>query len=211
LFGVHQIPSVTQARNLLDPVVPATLFPAMAAISDMLLERGHLSAYRSIGGTFLVALDGTDFFFSQNISCPCCSTAKLAGGATQYRHIAVTPVIYSRRHRSCSCPKSSPTPTLLVGRMMLCDIVAQGLIHSRLPAWAGGAEKGQHSGLNRTATCSLVSRLFGPRVRRAATVVRSSSIEWVANASLQSPGWVAGVSSIETGPRFVLMFCHLSC
>jgi hypothetical protein len=93
LFGVHQIPSVTQVRNLLDPVAPATLFPVMSAISDLLFERGHLSAYRSIGGTFLVALDGTDFFSSQNISCPCCSSAKLANGATQYRHIAVTPVI----------------------------------------------------------------------------------------------------------------------
>lgn len=93
LFGVHQIPSVTQVRNLLDPVAPSTLFPVMSSIGDLLFERGHLSAYRSIGGTFLVALDGTDFFSSQKISCPCCSTAKLANGSTQYRHIAVTPVI----------------------------------------------------------------------------------------------------------------------
>ena len=93
LFGVHQIPSATQIRNLLDSVAPSTLFPVMSAIGDVLFERGHLSAYRSIGGTFLVALDGTDFFSSQNISCPCCSSAKLANGITQYRHIAVTPVI----------------------------------------------------------------------------------------------------------------------
>lgn len=93
LFGVHQIPSVTQVRNLLDPVPPSTLFPVMSAMGDLLFERGHLSAYRSIGGTFLVALDGTDFFSSQNIFCPCCSSAKLANGTMQYRHIAVTPVI----------------------------------------------------------------------------------------------------------------------
>lgn len=93
LFGVHQIPSVAQIRNLLDPVPASTLFPAMSAMGDLLFECGYLSAYRSIGGTFLVALDGTDFFSSQNISCPCCSSAKLANGDTQYRHIAVTPVI----------------------------------------------------------------------------------------------------------------------
>ena len=93
LFGVHQIPSVTQVRNLLDAVPPSTLFPVISAMGDLLFERGQLSAYRSIGGTFLVALDGTDFFSSQNISCPCCSSAKLANGSTQYRHIAVTPVI----------------------------------------------------------------------------------------------------------------------
>lgn len=93
LFGVHQIPSVTQVRNLLDVVPPSTLFPVMAEMGDLLFELGHLSGHRAIGGTFLVALDGTDFFSSQNISCPCCSSAKLANGNTQYRHIAVTPVI----------------------------------------------------------------------------------------------------------------------
>lgn len=93
LFGIHQIPSLTQIRNLLDPVAPSTLFPAMSAIGDLLFQQGYLSAYRSIGGTFLVALDGTDFFSSQNISCPCCSSAKMSNGATLYRHIALTPVI----------------------------------------------------------------------------------------------------------------------
>lgn len=93
LFGVHQIPSMAQVRNLLDPVPPATLLGTMAAIGDRLFEGGHLSGYRSIGGTYLVALDGTDFFSSQNICCPFCSTAKHANGVTQYRHIAVTPVI----------------------------------------------------------------------------------------------------------------------
>lgn len=93
LFVVHQIPFPTQIRNLLHPVAPSTLFPVMSAIGDVLFERGHLSAYRSIGGMFLMALDGTDFFSSQNICFPCCCSAKLANGITQYRHIAVTPVI----------------------------------------------------------------------------------------------------------------------
>jgi hypothetical protein len=93
MFGVHQIPSLTQIRNLLDPVAPSILFPVMAAIGDLLFQQGHLNTYRSIGGTFLVALDGTDFFSSQNISCPCCSSAKMSNGGTLYRHIALTPVI----------------------------------------------------------------------------------------------------------------------
>ncbi len=93
MFGVHQIPSLTQIRNLLDPVAPSTLFPVMSAIGDLLFQQGHLNAYRSVGGTFLVAFDGTDFFASQNISCPCCSSATMSNGATLYRHIALTPVI----------------------------------------------------------------------------------------------------------------------
>ena len=36
LFGVHQIPSDNQIRNILDPVAPDTLFPLIAHIGDEL-------------------------------------------------------------------------------------------------------------------------------------------------------------------------------
>jgi len=93
LFGVHQIPSVPQIRNLLDPVPPQALYPVMARIGDTLYEQGHLEGHRSIGGTMLVALDGTDFHSSRNISCLCCTQARQKDGSVRYRHIAVTPVI----------------------------------------------------------------------------------------------------------------------
>lgn len=93
LFGVHKIPCDNQIRNLLDPVPPETLFPLMADIGDALYHQGYLDAYRSINGTFLVALDGTDFFSSEKITCPNCSHAKLKNGKTLNRHLAVTPVL----------------------------------------------------------------------------------------------------------------------
>lgn len=93
LFGVHEIPSDNQIRNLLDWVPPETLFPLITEIGDELYHRGYLDQFRSIGGTFLIALDGTDFFSSQNVCCDGCLQAKLANGKTQYRHIAVTPVL----------------------------------------------------------------------------------------------------------------------
>jgi hypothetical protein len=93
LFGVHEIPCDNQIRNLLDPVPPETLFPLMATIGDTLYGQGYLEAFRSINGTFLIALDGTDFFSSEKISCPCCSKSKLKNGQTLYRHIAVTPTL----------------------------------------------------------------------------------------------------------------------
>lgn len=93
LFGVHQIPSDNQIRNLLDPIAPETLSPLMASIGDDLYRNGYLEAFRSVGGTFLIALDGTEFFSSKEISCPCCSRAELKNGETLYRHIAVTPVL----------------------------------------------------------------------------------------------------------------------
>jgi hypothetical protein len=40
-----------------------------------------------------IALDGTDFFSSQKISCPCCLKKDLVNGKVLYRHSALTPVI----------------------------------------------------------------------------------------------------------------------
>jgi hypothetical protein len=93
IFGVHLIPSDAQIRNLLDPIPPETLFPVITDIGDTLFDQGHLNSFHSIGDTFLVALDGTDFFSSEKISCPCCTQSKQKNGNTLYRHIAVTPVI----------------------------------------------------------------------------------------------------------------------
>lgn len=51
LFGVHKIPCDNQIRKLLDPVSPATLFPAMAEIGADLYRQGYLEPWRSVGGT----------------------------------------------------------------------------------------------------------------------------------------------------------------
>ena len=93
IFGVHQIPSANQIRNLLDPVPPEAVYPLLQEIGDSLYQHGYLASFRSVGGTLLVALDGTDFFASEKISCPCCSCQTLKNGHTLYRHSAITPVI----------------------------------------------------------------------------------------------------------------------
>ncbi len=95
LFGVHQIPCDNPIRNLLDPVPPETLFPLMTTISDRLYRDSYLEHFRSINDTFLIALDGTDFFSSKKISCLCCTQSLLKNGKTLNRPIAVTPVLVS--------------------------------------------------------------------------------------------------------------------
>ena len=98
IFGVHQIPSDPQIRNLLDPVPPQTLYPLMAGIGNLLYDRGCLAGYRSVFDTYLVALDGTGFFSSEKISCPCCTQFKYKDGSICHRHTAVTPVIVAPEH-----------------------------------------------------------------------------------------------------------------
>ena len=93
IFGVHQIPSTSQIRNLLDPIAPETLYPLLAEAGDKLYAQGCLEPFISLGGTLLVALDGTDSFCSEKISCPCCTRQTLKNGKTLYRHTVVTPVI----------------------------------------------------------------------------------------------------------------------
>ena len=93
LFGVHRIPSDQQTRNLLDPVPPEQLAPLLMGTVDGLYRLGELETHRALAGGFLVALDGTEYFSSQAICCPNCSTRALASGKTQYHHVAVTPVL----------------------------------------------------------------------------------------------------------------------
>jgi hypothetical protein len=72
LFGVEQIPSDGQIRNLLDPVEPAQLRESFWEIYRRLDEGGHLDQYRGVDGTRLISLDGSQYFSSQEIHCPNC-------------------------------------------------------------------------------------------------------------------------------------------
>jgi hypothetical protein len=93
LFGVTQIPSDNQTRNLLDPVPPPALFPVFAAVVEALQDDGHLEAYRCVNGDLLVAMDGTQYFSSTKIHCPQCSVTQHRNGTTTYSHSVLTPVI----------------------------------------------------------------------------------------------------------------------
>ena len=95
LFGVHEIPSDNQIRSLLDATPPTTLKPVYAFLFDALEQAGVVDSFRSVGGTLLVAFDGTEYFSSQAIHCECCST----------RHRRTRS---SRCMPSCSMPWSRP-------------------------------------------------------------------------------------------------------
>ena len=93
LFGIKQIPTDNQTRNLLDPVPPSTVLPVFAAVVEALHAGGQLETYRSINGDLLVAMDGTQYFSSAKIHCPQCSVTEHSNGTITYSHSVVTPVI----------------------------------------------------------------------------------------------------------------------
>lgn len=111
LFGLDQIPSVEQLRNVLDLIAPEPLSPVFESIYEALMAQGYLTEYPSIGDTLLVALDGTTYHSSRTIHCPCCSTKTSKSGITTYFHQALLPVIVSPNQSSViSLPPAFITP-----------------------------------------------------------------------------------------------------
>src|SRR5512143_3158439 len=67
LFGVAQIPSDNQIRNLLDPLPPERLFPLFDTGWQILETTDTLSAFQVLKGQYLIALDGTQYFSSRTV------------------------------------------------------------------------------------------------------------------------------------------------
>jgi len=98
LFGMANIPSDNQIRNLLDPVSPKAIFPIFSYTVSALHESGYLDAYRSFNGDLLVPMDGTEYFSSKKIHCDQCNTT-VHNGVVTYSHTVVTPVIVAPGNR----------------------------------------------------------------------------------------------------------------
>ncbi|NJN92146.1 MAG: ISNCY family transposase [Leptolyngbyaceae cyanobacterium CSU_1_3] len=95
LFGIAQIPSSAQIRNLLDEVAAVGLFAVFFQVYAALRRGGYLKAYQQWNGHLLVALDGTEYFKSHKIHCQCCSSRTHKNGRVTYFHQAILPVIVS--------------------------------------------------------------------------------------------------------------------
>mgnify|MGYP006293051697 CR=1 FL=1 len=93
LFGVHEIPTDTCIKMLLDPVAPQYCFPVYEKVHEMLAKNDILEReYRTVEDTYLLALDGTWFYSSEQIHCDSCSVKEHRDGRKTYYHSAITPV-----------------------------------------------------------------------------------------------------------------------
>jgi len=93
LFGLVQVPTMRQIRNILDKVAAQDLFTVFAWVYQALQRGGHLRAYQCLGGHLLVALDGTQYFSAQKLHCEHCSSRTHKNGSITYCHSAILPVI----------------------------------------------------------------------------------------------------------------------
>jgi hypothetical protein len=69
-------------------------------ILKSLEQQGKLKSFQVLENTLLIALDGVEYFSSQKIHCPQCSTKTLTNGDIHYSHSAVTPVIVAPHQTS---------------------------------------------------------------------------------------------------------------
>jgi hypothetical protein len=93
LFGVFQIPTDNHIRSLLDAVEPAAVYPLFDFIVDGFQCAGVIDSFRTADHRLLLALDGTEYFSSQKLHGPCCSSKTHGNGKVSHSHTVVTPVL----------------------------------------------------------------------------------------------------------------------
>jgi hypothetical protein len=98
LFGMKKIPTDNYIRLMLDPVSPEALQPCFDQVIEQLRERDGLKAFQRLGERTLVALDGTEYFCSQKLSCPQCLTRKRGNGKTESYHAMLAAMIVAPGH-----------------------------------------------------------------------------------------------------------------
>ena len=93
LYRIEKIPSDTQMRDILDPVEVDQINECFADVFHELQRGGVLKDFVLVEGHYLLAIDGTGYFSSSNISCPSCLEKTDRAGNTKYAHQLVAAVL----------------------------------------------------------------------------------------------------------------------
>jgi len=89
LFGIKKSPCDTQMRTRLDEVNSYSLRPAFISLHKTLQKNQVLEHFHTLDKQLLFALEGTDYFKSDKISCPCCNIKNKKNGIIEYSHRAL--------------------------------------------------------------------------------------------------------------------------
>lgn len=86
VYGIEQVPCDTRMREILDPVDPESLRPLFKSIVGALQRGKALEDMVFIEGHYLLALDATGYFSSQEIHCESCLERHHRNGTITYSH-----------------------------------------------------------------------------------------------------------------------------
>jgi hypothetical protein len=93
VFGIGQIPSDSQMREILDPLDPEHLRALFQDVFRVLQRGKALETFEFYKGGYLLSLDGTGYFSSQKVHCPSCQVKKHKNGTVTYEHQMLAAVI----------------------------------------------------------------------------------------------------------------------
>jgi hypothetical protein len=86
VYGIKRVPCDTAMREILDPVEPEFLRPLFKGVFGALQRGKALEEMVFVEGHYLLALDGTGYFSSQQIHCASCLETHHRNGTVTYRH-----------------------------------------------------------------------------------------------------------------------------
>jgi hypothetical protein len=86
VYGLERVPCDTSMREILDPVEPESLRPLFKGVFGALQRGKALEEMVFVEGHYLLALDGTGYFSSQQIHCASCLATHHRNGTVTYRH-----------------------------------------------------------------------------------------------------------------------------
>jgi Transposase DDE domain len=86
VYGMERVPCDTAMREILDPVEPEFLRPLFTHVFRALQRGKALEEMVFVEGHYLLALDGTGYFSSQQIHCASCLERHHRNGTITYSH-----------------------------------------------------------------------------------------------------------------------------
>jgi hypothetical protein len=96
IFGVHELPSDTQMRDILDGVEVESLRELLPQLWEKVRRAGWgrrftttLPSGQHQGTYYTVALDGSEYFRSTQVQCPHCLRRSASKGRVHYSHLIV--------------------------------------------------------------------------------------------------------------------------
>ena len=86
VYGIERVPCDTAMREILDPVEPESLRPLFKYVFRALQRGKVLEEMVFVEGHYLLALDGTGYFSSNQMHCASCLETPHRHGTITYRH-----------------------------------------------------------------------------------------------------------------------------
>jgi hypothetical protein len=99
VYQIHEIPCDTHLRTILDPVEPEMLRPMFQDVFRQLQRGKALESFVFYEGCYLLSLDGTGYFSSNQIHCPSCLEKTSKNGTVTYYHQMLGAAIVHPDHK----------------------------------------------------------------------------------------------------------------